>query len=164
MVLPDISGSDLLSEIKKRSPRTHVIIMTGFATIGSAEDLIKRGASDYISKPWEVNDLLVSLGNILEEKKFDTEQHTDDFDFILGCLSNPIRRKIIAVLCEEKMKNLMGITRRLQIEDHSKVVFHLRVLKESGMVKQDRNKSYRLTRKGEKTLDCLKMLESQIME
>jgi predicted transcriptional regulator len=56
----------------------------------------------------------------------------------------------------------MEITKELGIEDHTKVVFHLRILRESGIIEQDKDKRYLLTKEGEKTVDGLKILESHI--
>jgi DNA-binding NtrC family response regulator len=49
--LPDMSGLDILSHSKSRSPNTQVIIITGFATIETAVEAIKKGAYDYLTKP-----------------------------------------------------------------------------------------------------------------
>lgn len=47
-----LSGNDLLDEIKRRSPRTEVVIMTGFPTVESAIPAFKHGATDYLIKPF----------------------------------------------------------------------------------------------------------------
>jgi Mn-dependent DtxR family transcriptional regulator len=56
----------------------------------------------------------------------------------------------------------MEIARELDIEDHTKIVFHLRLLKEVGIVEQEKDKSYFLTKEGEKSFDLLKFLENYI--
>jgi predicted transcriptional regulator len=58
----------------------------------------------------------------------------------------------------------MEITRALKIEDHTKVVFHLRILRESGLIEQTKEKTYYLSREGEKTLGCLKMFEDHLVQ
>ena len=57
---------------------------------------------------------------------------------------------------------LMEITRELGIDDHTKVIFHLKLLKEAGIVQQDKEKSYSLAKEGTKTIDCLRMLENYL--
>src|SRR5512135_1171553 len=49
--LPDMSGLDILAYSKSRSPNTQVIIITGYATIETAVEAIKKGAYDYLTKP-----------------------------------------------------------------------------------------------------------------
>ncbi len=51
LMMPDISGSDLLKTIKKSNPTIPVIIMSVINSVESAVDLLKCGADDYITKP-----------------------------------------------------------------------------------------------------------------
>jgi predicted transcriptional regulator len=73
-----------------------------------------------------------------------------DLDFTLSSLSNPIRRKIVKLLFQNNGMHLMELTRALDIEDHTKVIFHLKM------------KSYFLTKGGEKTLNFLNILEGHL--
>ncbi len=50
--LPDYDGIQLLGDIKRVNPKTQVILMTGYAEVGSAVKAMKKGAFDYISKPF----------------------------------------------------------------------------------------------------------------
>lgn len=63
MQLPDTSGLDLITEIKRLSPRTSIIIMTAFATGKTTMEAISRGAFDFVTKPF---DLPLLLGRIEE--------------------------------------------------------------------------------------------------
>jgi predicted transcriptional regulator len=58
--------------------------------------------------------------------------------------------------------HLMELTRALDIEDHTKVIFHLKMLKDSELINQDKEKSYFLTKGGEKTLNFLNILEGHL--
>jgi DNA-binding NtrC family response regulator len=49
--LPDLSGLDILSHAKNKNSSTQVIVITGFATIETAVEAIKKGAYDYMTKP-----------------------------------------------------------------------------------------------------------------
>ena len=95
-------------------------------------------------------------------ERFDMDVKKPDLNFTLSSLSNPIRRKIVKLLSQGNGMHLMELTRALDIEDHTKVIFHLKMLKGSELIDQDREKSYFLTREGEKTLDCLKILEGHL--
>ena len=53
LVLPGMGGLDLLSEVKAASPDTEVVIMTSHASLETAIEAIKRGAYDYLRKPFE---------------------------------------------------------------------------------------------------------------
>ncbi len=49
--MPHVSGIDVLRAVKKVSPSTEVVIITGFGTIEAAEEAVRLGAYDYLSKP-----------------------------------------------------------------------------------------------------------------
>jgi DNA-binding NtrC family response regulator len=65
--LPNLSGADLLRQIKARLPATEVVIMTGHGSIESAVEAMKLGAYDYIQKPFRVEELRMLLRR-MEEK------------------------------------------------------------------------------------------------
>src|ERR1700719_934333 len=65
--LPNLSGADLLRQIKSRLPTTEVVIMTGHGSIESAVEAMKSGAYDYIQKPFRVEELRMLLRR-MEEK------------------------------------------------------------------------------------------------
>jgi DNA-binding response OmpR family regulator len=160
LIMPKMSGSDVLGELRRVSPRTKVIMITAFATIENAVDAIKHGASDYLTKPFKIDELLMRVRRLLEESRVEVRTVKGDFDFTMGTLSNPIRRTILRLLSQRSTMRLMEIVRELGIDDHTKVIFHLKILREAGMIEQGKEKSYSLAQEGIKALDCLKILEN----
>jgi len=97
--LPDGDGMNVLSQMKEASPETPVIIITAYGSIESAVEAIKRGAFDYLTKPFTPEELRVVtqkamatrtmiLENILLRRELRT---TRDFAQIIG-ISKAIRR------------------------------------------------------------------------
>ena len=164
LMMPGMNGIDALDEVRRLSPKTKIIMITAFATVENAVRAIKKGASDYITKPFKIEELLITIRRVLEEASFEEDIKRLDIDHTLSALANPIRRKIIQLLCTRKSMRFMEITRELDIEDHTKVVFHLKMLKESGIIAQNKDKSYTLSREGEQTVDCLTILEHYLSE
>ncbi len=162
LMMPGMNGMEVLSEVRKTRPRIKVIIITAFATVNNAVDAIKKGASDYISKPFKIEELLAIVRRVIEEARFENGIRKLDLENTLNSLSNPIRRDILQLLHIRHEMRLMEITRKLDIEDHTKVVFHLKLLKESGIIKQNKEKSYFLTKEGEKMIELLKFLDSYL--
>jgi len=162
LMMPGMSGIEALNEIKKINPKIRVIMITAFATVENAVDAIKKGASDYIAKPFKIAELLATVRRMLEEVRFEEGIKKLNLDYTLNSLSNYIRRRIIRMLWLKKKMRLMEMTKELEIEDHTKVVFHLKTLKEAGIVAQDKAKTYTLTKEGEKIFDCLKILENYL--
>jgi two-component system response regulator PilR (NtrC family) len=67
MLMPDGNGLDLLKEIKASDPRLAVIVMTAYTSTKSAIDAMKLGADDYVSKPFDVEELKVVVQRALEK-------------------------------------------------------------------------------------------------
>lgn len=67
--LPDDSGLDLLEFSQKNSPNTKVILMTGYAEVDTAVKAIKKGALDYISKPFRPEELLMIIEDDFKNKE-----------------------------------------------------------------------------------------------
>lgn len=66
--LPGMQGHEILTRLKDESPETPVVIITGFATIESAVETIKRGAFDYLAKPFSPEELRVIVKKALESR------------------------------------------------------------------------------------------------
>jgi len=66
--MDDGGGVDVLRAVKRLTPATPVIILTGYATIPSAVETMKLGAFDYLTKPFEPDELLLKIHNALERK------------------------------------------------------------------------------------------------
>ncbi len=71
--LPGNSGLEVLREIKQRRPETLVIVMTGFATVQSAVQAMKLGAYDYVTKPFNFEELRLLLERAAAHLKLTTE-------------------------------------------------------------------------------------------
>ncbi len=164
MIMPNGGGADALVEIRKVAPRSKVIMITAFATVENAVDAMKRGAYDYISKPFKINELLTTVRRVLEEARVQECGGSKDLDAVLSALSNPIRTQIIRLIVSRKAMRLMELARELSIEDHTKVLFHLKILREAGIIGQDREKSYVLTGEGDKAAQCLKMIDKHLTD
>lgn len=64
--MPGLDGIKLLEKIKKHSPETDVIIMTAYGSINDALDCLRKGASDYILKPFDLDDLIIRSNRFLD--------------------------------------------------------------------------------------------------
>ncbi len=66
--LPDGNGIDLLKLSKDNNSNIPVVLMTGYAEVSTAVQAMKQGAFDYISKPFNPDEVLEVISNALEEK------------------------------------------------------------------------------------------------
>ena len=67
--LPRMDGVQLITRVKATHPAMGIIAMTAYGTIESAVEARRRGADDYLVKPFEVPDLLRALHRALDQQK-----------------------------------------------------------------------------------------------
>lgn len=103
--LPKISGLQLLQEVKSRNPKAEVILITGYGSIESAVDAMKKGAFDYITKPINDTEIKITIGKILEKRKLIDE--------------NESLREMIAKEKRNSFCDLIGLNERMQAVYHT---------------------------------------------
>ncbi|MCX5874500.1 MAG: endopeptidase La [Deltaproteobacteria bacterium] len=67
--MDQMDGIQLTENIKKASPRTEIMLVTGHATVDSAVDAFTKGAAYYLPKPYKLDDLRAAVRRILEKKR-----------------------------------------------------------------------------------------------
>jgi DNA-binding NtrC family response regulator len=67
------SGMDLLEELHRRYPEVAFLMATGVADVRVGVQAMKRGADDYLIKPFDMDVVLTSLSRALEKKKLERE-------------------------------------------------------------------------------------------
>lgn len=76
--LPDDSGLDLLDYAKETAPHVQVILMTGHAEVSTAVEAIKKGALEYISKPFRPEELLMVIEDAFKSKRGHENKASND--------------------------------------------------------------------------------------
>lgn len=71
--MPKIDGMEVLKAVKSASPGTVVLIITAFASADSAVEAMKQGAYDYLTKPFQVDEVQLIIRNALEKRRLTTE-------------------------------------------------------------------------------------------
>ncbi len=71
--MPDGDGMELLSVVKREHPQTVVLVITGYGTIESAVEAIKKGAYDYLTKPVIDDELIMSVERALGQQNLISE-------------------------------------------------------------------------------------------
>lgn len=72
--MPDISGIDLLREVKERDPALPVIVITGHGDVPLAVEAMKLGAADFLEKPFDDDALLAAIRSALDRERERDEQ------------------------------------------------------------------------------------------
>lgn len=66
MRVPDMDGLEALAELQKINPRIKAIMLSGFGDVESAITALKKGASEYISKPFKVDEVLAAVNKAIQ--------------------------------------------------------------------------------------------------
>ena len=102
--MDDLSGLEVLRHVKQANPDVEVIMMTAYGTIESAVEAMKLGAFDFITKPFQPEEILLRVRNALDKRQLRREvhrlraeaQHASGLERIVG-VSEPIRRLLASV-------------------------------------------------------------------
>ena len=70
--MPGMNGIELLKSIKRHDPRIEVLIVTGYGTLKSAVESIRYGVIDYISKPFNVLEILLAIEKGMERSSLNS--------------------------------------------------------------------------------------------
>lgn len=86
--MPGRSGIELLKDYKKLYPANPVMVITAFTSIQSAVDAMKAGASEYVAKPFSLEEVEIKVKNLLEAKKTGDEKefYAAEKDAVFGDL------------------------------------------------------------------------------
>lgn len=163
LVMPGTDGMTAIPLFKKLAPRARIIMMTAFASVQNAVQALQQGADDYIVKPFKIEALMLAVRRNLQEARFLACGEAADLDGIFQGLANALRRQIILLLAQQGKSRFMDLVRALAVDDHTKVNFHLKVLREAGFVQQERDKSYALTAAGQRAASCLSFISKNLV-
>lgn len=111
--MPGRSGLDLVRELKAIDPATKIVVLTGYGSIATAMDAIRLGATNYISKPSDVDDILAAFA-----KGDNPPDITPSDDFAAPSLARAEWEHINRVL-SDCGGNISEASRRLKIHRRS---------------------------------------------
>lgn len=88
--MPEFDGMDVVEELNNRTPESTVVMISGFPSIGRATEAMKRGAMEYIAKPFTPEEIVNTVNRAIK-RKLEAEQKTlGKLKHLLGSSSFPI--------------------------------------------------------------------------
>ncbi|TLD42503.1 MAG: Response regulator of zinc sigma-54-dependent two-component system [Candidatus Jettenia ecosi] len=69
LVMPEMDGIEVLKKVKQQNPHIDVVVMTSYGTVTNAVEAMKLGASDYITKPFKRDELIIIIEKILQMQR-----------------------------------------------------------------------------------------------
>jgi len=79
LMMPGMSGIQVLETVKQLDPETEVIVMTGYASLNTAIECMKLGAADYLNKPINIDEIRIILTRMVEKKRLVQKAREVDF-------------------------------------------------------------------------------------
>jgi two-component system nitrogen regulation response regulator NtrX len=111
--LPGIDGIETLRKLKEKSPRTHVIVISGHATIATAVTATKLGAYDFVEKPLSLEHTLLIAQNALSHRRLEQandllrHQLEEKFNIVGESVPTKALRKQIAIVAPTNSRILI---------------------------------------------------------
>ena len=125
LTMPNMTGIELMRQLKKINAQTAYLIMTGYGTIESAIEAIKEGAFHYLTKPFELNDVGLLVDKVVRFKRLTHDNEVLQRQVKSLCSSQNM------VGCSEQMKDLFRMVERVADTDSN-----ILILGESGTGKE----------------------------
>ena len=108
--MPEMDGIELLEKAKEKDPEIEVLLITGFGSIGSAVEAMKKGAFEYITKPFDLAELLIKVKNVGERKVLRKE------NIALRAYLD-MDRKVSVVAKSGSMQKILGVIENIKDSD-----------------------------------------------
>lgn len=109
--MPTMDGLELLAHVRRNDAKLPVILMTAFGTVSAAVEAMKQGASDYLTKPFERDELLLVVEKSLRQSRLE-----DEVASLRGKLQD--RYKLDNIIgASEPMQQIFSLIERVSVTD-----------------------------------------------
>lgn len=88
--MPGFDGLDVVEEVHQRSPDAAVVMISGYPSVGRATEAMKRGAMDYVAKPFTPDEITATVKKAVQRKFTEEKQALGRFEKIIKSLQFPV--------------------------------------------------------------------------
>jgi formate transporter len=89
-MMPEFSGMDVLEELERISPESTVVMISGYPNVGRATEALKRGAMDYVAKPFTPEEILETVRRATQRKVSEEKKTINRFEKIAKSWQFPV--------------------------------------------------------------------------
>ena len=89
-MMPGFDGMDVVEEIDRRSPNSAVVMISGYPSVGRATEAMKRGAMDYVAKPFKPEEILMVVKKAVRRKVTEEKKAIGRFEMIMKSWQFPV--------------------------------------------------------------------------
>ena len=166
LYMPDVHGTEVLDFIARRGLDTPVIVISGDDSVDSVIDALRGGAQDFLRKPYQADELLKRVGNVLQRRRLELEnrsilQQMEQSEKWHRFLVNSSPDFIYTLDCEghfsfvnDRVESLLGFTPSELVGQHFSSLIHPEDISRAQYVFNERRTGKRATRYTELRLRC----------
>ncbi|MBA7698927.1 Regulator of RpoS [subsurface metagenome] len=88
--MPEFNGMDVVEEIDKRSPDSTIVMISGFPSVGRATEAMKRGAMDYLAKPFTPEEIAETVKRAMRRKVAEEKKSLGKIEKLIKSWSFPV--------------------------------------------------------------------------
>jgi len=89
-MMPGFNGMDVVEEIDRRSPNSAVVMISGYPTVGRATEAMKRGAMDFVAKPFRPEEIIEAVKKAVRRKVTEEKKAMGRFEKIMKSWQFPV--------------------------------------------------------------------------
>ena len=89
-MMPGFDGMDVVEEIDRRSPNSSVVMISGYPSVGRATEAMKRGAMDYVAKPFSPDEIILAVKKAVRRKVTEEKKAIGRFEMIMKSWQFPV--------------------------------------------------------------------------
>jgi formate/nitrite transporter len=89
-MMPGFDGMDVVEEIDRRSPGSAVVMISGYPSVGRATEAMKRGAMDYVAKPFKPEEITMAVKRAVRRKVTEEKKAVGRFEMIMKSWQFPV--------------------------------------------------------------------------
>jgi formate/nitrite transporter len=89
-MMPGFDGMDVVEEIDRRSPNSAVVMISGYPSVGRATEAMKRGAMDYVAKPFKPEEITLAVKKAVRRKVTEEKKAIGRFERIMKSWQFPV--------------------------------------------------------------------------
>jgi signal transduction histidine kinase/FixJ family two-component response regulator len=131
--MPVMGGEDFLRAMKPTHPDVPVIVITGHGTLDTAVDCMKKGAYDFITKPFEMEHLLLTIERAIEKRNLEQEKNRYQEETVRNLIELNTEKKRLETIINCMANGLMVTNKNMEIVLHNPAF--LRLLEMPGELK-----------------------------
>jgi diguanylate cyclase (GGDEF)-like protein/PAS domain S-box-containing protein len=158
LYMPDVHGTEVLDFIARRGLDTPVIVISGDDSVDSVIDALRGGAQDFLRKPYQADELLKRVGNVLQRRRLELEnrsilQQMEQSEKWHRFLVNSSPDFIYTLDCEghfsfvnDRVESLLGFTPSELVGQHFSSLIHPEDISRAQYVFNERRTGKRATR------------------